>query len=485
MGRRFALLLGLCLLASCNRPYRTSARSIGSEPRELPSGSVSAAGPVLSYADVVDRVAPAVVTVHASRRVRAPRQFPFFDDQFFRNFFGGVPRSRAPQFEVQQALGSGVIVRADGHILTNHHVIDGAEDIKVDLSSRSTYAAKVVGSDAASDLAVLKISASGLPLLQLGDSDKVRVGDVCLAVGNPLGVGESVTAGIISAKGRSTDTVGGGSFQDFLQTDAPINQGNSGGALVNTRGELIGINSQILSSNGGNIGIGFAIPSNMARNVMNQLIGKGKVQRGMLGIGIQQVTNDIASGLGLQEARGVLVNSVNPGGPADRAGIKTEDVIVKLNGKQVNDPNSLRNEIAGFTPGTEVTLSILRGSQSMDIRVKLGELTPEAARSNPESGGGQGGSSKLGVSVSALTPDRAAQLGLRRGTQGVLVDEVDPNGPAAQAGIQAGDVIQEVNRQPVKTPADIQDILAKSVGRTPVLLIVRGGQSIFVPVPLQ
>jgi len=485
MGRILTLLLALSLVASCNRPYRASARSSRSEPREVPSGTVSGAGPVLSYADVVDRVAPAVVTIHASRRVRAPQQFPFFDDPFFRNFFGGVPRSRAPQFEVQRALGSGVIVRADGHILTNHHVIDGAEDIKVDLSSRSTYAAKVVGSDPASDLAVLKISASGLPLLQLGDSDKVRVGDVCLAVGNPLGVGESVTAGIISAKGRSTDTVGGGSFQDFLQTDAPINQGNSGGALVNTRGELIGINSQILSSNGGNIGIGFAIPSNMARNVMNQLIGKGKVQRSMLGIGIQQVTSEIASGLGLKEAGGVLVNSVNPGGPADRAGIKTGDVIVKLNGKDVNDPNNLRNEISSFAPGTQVTLGILRNGQPQDIRVKLGELTAEAARANQESGGGEEGASKLGISVSPLTPERAAQLGLRRGARGVLVDEVDPNGPAAQAGIEAGDVIQEVNRQPVKTPADIQDILAKSGGRTPVLLIARGGQSIFVPVPLQ
>ncbi|HTX35438.1 MAG TPA: DegQ family serine endoprotease [Bryobacteraceae bacterium] len=452
----------------------------------MPSGSVSPAGPVLSYADVVDHVAPAVVTIHASRRVRAPQQFPFFDDPFFRNFFGGgVPQSRGPQTEVQHALGSGVIVRADGHILTNHHVIDGAQDIKVDLNSGRTYSAKVVGSDAASDLAVLKIDASGLPLLQLADSDKVRVGDVCLAVGNPLGVGESVTAGIISAKGRSTETVGGGSFQDFLQTDAPINQGNSGGALVNTRGELIGINSQILSSNGGNIGIGFAIPSNMARNVMNQLIGKGKVQRGMLGIGIQQVTSDIASGLGLKQVRGVLVNSVNPGGPADRGGVKTGDVIVKLNGKEVTDANKLRNEVAGLMPGTVVTLSMVRDGKPLDVRVTLGELTPESARANQQSSGGDEGAEKLGISVSALTPNRAAQLGLRRGTQGVLIDEVDPNGPAAQAGIQPGDVVQEVNRQPVRTPADVRDALAKGGSRTPVLLINRGGQSIFVPVPVQ
>jgi len=477
MGRLIIVVSAISLLVSCNRSYRASASS---EPRQMPSE------PLLSYADVVDRVAPAVVTIHASRRVRAPQQFPFSDDPFFRQFFGGgVPRSRGGQTQVQQALGSGVIVRADGHILTNHHVIDGAEDIKVDLTSQRTYSARLVGSDPASDLAVLKIGEGGLPVLQLGDSDKVRVGDVCLAVGNPLGVGESVTAGIISAKGRSTDTVGGGSFQDFLQTDAPINQGNSGGALVNTRGELIGINSQILSSNGGNIGIGFAIPSNMARNVMNQLVGKGKVQRGMLGIGIQPVTSEIAGGLGLKQVRGVLVNAVNPGGPAEKAGLKTGDVILQVQGHDVNDPNALRNQIAGLAPGSEVTLALLRDGNQQQIRVRLGELTPEAVRGSQPGGGDPGTGTRLGITVSPLTPERAAQLGLRRGTQGVAVDEVDPNGPAAQAGIEPGDVIQEVNRQPVRTPQDLQNALRSSGNRTPVLLINRGGRSIFVPVPEQ
>jgi len=270
-----------------------------------PGATIPPSGRVDSYADVVDRVAPAVVTIRSSRRVHAPQQFPFMNDPFFRRFFGG----RLPQGgggATERALGSGVIVRQDGYILTNHHVVDGAEEIKVDMNNHQTYAAKIVGSDAPSDLAVLRIDANSLPLLHPGNSDQARVGDVVLAVGNPLGIGETVTAGIISAKGRATG-LSDGSFQDFIQTDAPINQGNSGGALVNTRGELIGINSQILSPNGGgNIGIGFAIPSNMASTVMNQLIDKGKVRRGMLGVGIQQVTSDVAASLGLKQPHGVL-----------------------------------------------------------------------------------------------------------------------------------------------------------------------------------
>lgn len=451
----------------------------------MPSGAASVNGPILSYADVVSHVIPAVVTVHSSRRMRAPQQFPFFDDPFFRQFFGGSsPRRQGGGgggTTVQRALGSGVIVRPDGYILTNFHVIDGAEDIKVDLSNRSTYPAKIVGSDAPSDLAVLKIDASGLADLKLGDSDQVRVGDICLAVGNPLAIGESVTSGIISGKGRSTEA-GSGSFQDFLQTDAPINQGNSGGALVNTRADLIGINSQILSSNGGNIGIGFAIPSNMARRVMDQLIGKGKVQRGMLGVGIQEMTNDLATSMGMKEVRGVLVRSVTRGGPADKAGIKAGDVILALNGHAVNDDNELRNAVAAMSPGRSITLTIWRNGQQQDVHTTLSELTPEAAQSGSQANGGTSGS-KLGIGVAPLTPQLAQQAGVPANTQGVVVTEVDPSGPAAEAGIQEGDVIQQVNRQTVKTPEDIQKALASSNGRPPLLLINRQGQQIFVPVP--
>ena len=284
---RFQVLLPGCLaLLSCQQqgPLATSVQA--SNDRGQPAaasvvtGKISPQGTVLSYADTVDRVAPAVVTVRSARRVKTAEQYPFGDDQLFRFFFGRPEqRNSAPQEEVERALGSGVIVRPDGYILTNHHVVNGAQEISVDLGDRRTFKAKLVGSDPPSDLAVLKIDVTNLPVLSPGDSDKVRVGDVCLAVGNPLGLGETVTAGIISAKGRTTD-ISDGSFEDFLQTDAPINRGNSGGALVNTSGGLIGINSQIVSESGGNIGIGFAIPSNMAKSVMDQLISKGKVSRG-------------------------------------------------------------------------------------------------------------------------------------------------------------------------------------------------------------
>ena len=234
-------------------------------------------------------------------------------------------------------------------------MVDGADDIKVDLKDHRTYTAKLVGSDAPSDLAVLKIEAGGLPVLSLANSDGVRVGDICLALGNPLGIGQTVTSGIVSAKGRSTG-LSTGSFEDFVQTDAAINQGNSGGALVNISGELIGINSQILSPTGGNIGIGFAIPSNMAKDVMGQLLSTGKVHRGQLGLTVQPVTSDIASKAGLKDTRGVLVNSVQPGGPAERAGIRAGDVITALNGQPIDDPNSFRNRVASTPPGTEVKL---------------------------------------------------------------------------------------------------------------------------------
>lgn len=323
--------------------------------------------PVASYADVVSKVAPAVVTIHASRRVRQPQQFPFIDDPFLRRFFGN-PRQQQPPAERQRlGLGSGVIIDPNGYILTNHHVIDGAEEIKVDFSDNRSLDARLVGADPPSDLAVLKVDASNLPVLTLGDSDRMRVGDVVLALGNPLGVGQTVTMGIISAKGRRTG-LSNGSFEDFLQTDAPINQGNSGGALVNTNSELIGINSQILSTSGGSIGLGFAIPSNMARTVLEQLINSGRVRRGQLGIVVLRIPSEEATRMGVTQGPGVVVYQVQSGSAADRAGLRAGDVITALNGEAVTDPNTFRNKIASTPPGSEITLNVRREGREQQVR---------------------------------------------------------------------------------------------------------------------
>jgi Do/DeqQ family serine protease len=384
LAKHFWIVVALALASSSCQKEQQSNNTAQSSPSS-PAPAVNHAsdqnkpgGPPLSYADVIEKAGLAVVTIRSERRVRAPRQFPFFDNPLFRDFFGDqLPQSRSNRPQVQMALGSGVIVHADGTILTNHHVVDGADQIKVELPNHRIFDAKVVGSDPPSDLAVLKIDAKDLPVLALGDSDKVRVGDIALAIGNPLGIGQTVTAGIIGAKCRYTG-LSDGSFEDFLQTDAPINQGNSGGALIDSTGELIGINSQILSTSGGNIGIGFAIPSNMARNVMDQLSKTGKVHRGQLGIGIQPMTPELAQQLGLNETRGVLVNSVAENGPAAKAGIRRGDVIVAFNGKPVSDGNTLRNQIAGTAPGTQVKLTIVRDKREQEIPVTLGEYQPRA-----------------------------------------------------------------------------------------------------------
>jgi Do/DeqQ family serine protease len=448
---------------------------------QTPAVSRSVAAGRDSYADVVKIVAPAVVTIRTEGRARVSPTV-MDDDNPLRRFFGEeFGRQFAPRQPFRRnGLGSGVIVTGDGYILTNHHVVDSADNIRVDLTDGRTLAARLVGSDEASDLAVLKVEATDLKALTLGDSDAVQVGDVVLAVGNPLGIGQTVTMGIVSAKGRSTGAAQG-SYEDFLQIDAPINQGNSGGALVNTRGELIGINSQILSTSGGNIGIGFAIPANMARHVMSELRSEGRVRRSQLGVTIQGLTSDLAESLGLKDVRGAIVSSVEPDSPAAQAGVKRNDVIKSFNGQPVTDVNTLRNRVAESTPGSEASLVVIRDGAEKTLTVKLAEAAgARSARSDRDPDGND--RAALGVAVAPLTPELAARADIPRDVKGLLVQQVDPDGRAARAGIQAGDVIQEINRQPVETIDQLRAEVRKTTDRPVLLLVNREGRDLYVTV---
>jgi Do/DeqQ family serine protease len=433
---------------------------------------------VKSYADVVEKVASGVVTVRSERVVRPSRTFPFGGDAPWELF--GTPGAGQARPQIQRGLGSGVIVTKDGFVLTNHHVVDGADEIRVE-AGRRTYRVKVVGSDPPTDLAVLKIEGGDLPALVLGDSDQVKIGDVVLAVGNPLGVGQTVTAGIISAKERSTG-LGDGTFESFLQTDAPINQGNSGGGLLNTAGEVIGINSMIISPNGGNIGIGFAIPSNIARQVFEQLGKSGTIHRGKLGVSIQPVTPEIAASMGLDDAKGVLVNVVEPGSPAERAGVRQGDVITRVEGVEIADPNQLRNRIAAMQPGTEVTLTVIRDGREQQVRAKLAELGLSAERSTERASDGGVAPGRLGMSVVPLTPELAARLRLTKETEGLVVTDVEPIGAAADAGLREGDVIVQVGGQPAKNAAELTAALKRAGGRPALMLVNRQGRSFYTTI---
>ncbi|HEY0378526.1 MAG TPA: DegQ family serine endoprotease [Pyrinomonadaceae bacterium] len=482
LGANFKHLLALvALLLSVSTFSHILAQSYTTAGAN--AGNAAAAAAPTGYADVVSRVTPAVVTVRSERTARAS-QNPLLDDPNLREFFGDrIPQTpQEGRGRRQRGLGSGVVVTADGYILTNNHVVEEAEQITVELTDGRTYTAKVIGTDEPSDLAVLKIDAAGLPVLPLGDSERMRVGDVVLAVGNPLGIGQTVTSGIISAKGRSTG-LSDGSYEDFLQTDAAINQGNSGGALVNTNGELVGINSQILSPSGGSIGIGFAIPSNMARSVMDQLVKTGKVHRGQLGIVVQKVTPEMAQSLGMQSPRGLIVSQVQPGSAAERAGLKRGDLIVSLNGTPAADPNTFRNTVAGIAPGTQVTLATVRGGSEQQVSAVLGESQARGAeqRKTGETAK-EGETGQLGISVSPLTPELVDQLELPKGTEGLLVREVDPDGPAADAGLRRGDVIEQVNQQPATTGAQLKAALDRAGSRPTLLLVNRQGTSIFLTV---
>ena len=439
--------------------------------------SIAPQSSTASYSAIVDLAAPAIVTVRVEKQADASRTAlpgPFRD-------FPG-PQFQEPRGRREGGLGSGVIFRPDGHILTNHHVIDGADKIRVDLADGRTLPATLVGADEASDLAVLKIEGRDLPTLSFGDSNRMKVGDVVLAFGNPLGVGQTVTMGIVSGKGRATG-VGDGSYEDFLQTDAPINQGNSGGALVNLQGELVGINTQILSPSGGNIGLGFAIPSTMARAVADQLTTDGVVHRSKLGVTIQPMTPELAQGLGVPNARGALVSDIEPGSPAEHAGIKPGDVIVSLNGQRVTDANALRNQIASTRPESMVSVELLRSGKTETKSVRLVERVREQRAALPPAQGESTGGSNFGMAVSPLTPEVAEQLQLPRTEKGLVVTDVDPAGIAASVGIQAGDVIKQANDREVTTVPALRAAIATHESRPLLVLVNRQGKSLFVALP--
>lgn len=453
---------------------------------QAPPAPVVVDGIRTSYADIVAKTAPAVVNISSERKAQsAPQQFPFGDDEFFRQFQLPQQQQRPP---VERGVGSGVIVSADGTVMTNYHVVEGADKIRIEMNDGKIFDAKVVGLDQPSDLAVLKIEAQNLPFLNLGNSDNVRVGDIILAIGNPLGIGQTVTAGIISAKGRRTG-LSDGSFEDFLQIDAPINRGNSGGALVNLNGELIGINSQILSggSGGGNIGIGFSIPSNMAKSVMEQLVANGRVRRGMLGVNIQNITEDLAQGLSLKDTKGVLVSNVRAESSAGKAGVQRGDVITAINGEAVEDSNVLRNKVAGTVPGTEITLTINRNGSEQQLKAVLDEFQVEGAKNTETPGNSPNQQTpeqqgRLGLTLQPVTPELVMRLQLPEVTRGLIVTEVDPSGAAAARGVTRGDVIMEINKQEVSTLDEVQAAIEKS-GNNPILLLIsRRGQTIFLTI---
>ena len=444
-----------------------------------------AGGEPASYAPVVKRVAPSVVKVLVTARakaVAAPDLPQFFNDPLFRQFFGNLQNGQLQvQQPPQEGMGSGVIVSADGYVLTNNHVVNGADVIKVSLNDGRELTAKVVGTDPQADLAVVKVDAKDLPAVTFADSDKAEVGDRVLAVGNPFGIGQTVTSGMVSALGRATL---GLDYEDFIQTDAAINPGNSGGALVDTQGRLLGINTAILSRSGGSQGIGFAIPANLARNVMEQLVATGKVSRGYIGVNVQDVTPALAENFKLKANDGALVAEVVPGSPAAKSGLESGDVVTKLNGKPVSDARHLKLSVANLAPGTGVPLEIVRDGRTKTLDLKVGERPGEkelARASNrglrnhsdsaakPSAGDDEGVLN--GVGVADLDRNARRQFNIPATVRGALVTQVEPNSAAASAGLQAGDIIQEINRQPVAAADEAVKLTEKTESKKTLLRV--------------
>ncbi|MCX8073000.1 MAG: DegQ family serine endoprotease [Candidatus Binatia bacterium] len=436
---------------------------------------------VPDFSELAERLSPAVVNISTTstaptegRSQIFPGPFGRGPEEFFEPFerFFGPPR----QFR-QRSLGSGFIINHEGFILTNNHVVENADQIMVRLSNEQEYKARLIGRDPKTDIAVIKIdNVPNLTVVTMGNSDELKVGEWVLAIGNPFGLDHTVTAGIVSAKGRY---LGQGSYDQFIQTDAAINPGNSGGPLINTRGEVVGINTAIFSRSGGNIGIGFAIPINLAKELLPELEAKGKVTRGWLGVLIQRVTPDIADSLGLAKPEGALVADVVQDSPAAEAGIKVGDVIVEFDGHTIKESNELPLLVARTPVGKTAKVKVLRDGKPVVVEVKIGELKEEEPAGEPSGGSEQ----ELGITVQPLTPEIAESLGLSRDLKGMVVARVEPGSPADEAGLRRGDVILEVNREPVKDLSSYRKALKLAANKKTVLLLVRRGENtIFIAI---
>ncbi len=446
--------LGLAFGVFFQEPPLTT-RLLAAAPKLKTDNAPISAEARFTFGPVIKKVSPSVVNIYTAKTVKENfRGSPFFEEPFFRDWFGSgqFDQQMVPRERREQSLGSGVIVSEDGYVLTNNHVVDGADEIKVALNDdKTTYRAKIIGTDPQTDIAVIKVESKNLPAITATDSDSLDVRDVVLAIGNPFGVGQTVTMGIVSAKSRAG--MGIVDYEDFIQTDASVNPGNSGGALVDAAGRLVGINTAILSRSGGNQGVSFAVPVNLARYVRERLVADGKVTRGYLGVMIQPVTPELAKEFKLPENSGALIGEVTKDSPAEEAGLKDGDVVVEFNRKKVADSRHLRLMVSQTPPDTKASLKVIRDGKEHTLIVKLGELPAEGlAKAGRRSGGlrrGTGADWFEGVTVEDLNARGRRQFSIPRHIQGALVTDVDPGSTAAAAGLRAGDVIQEINRQPV------------------------------------
>ena len=431
-----------------------------------------------AFSEIVRAVSPAIVNISTTKVVRREAQ-PFFEDPFF-DFFSPFHEFGSPKKFKERSLGSGVIVSADGYIVTNNHVVEKADEIKVTLIDKKTFKGRIVGADPKTDIAIIKIEAAGLPTLTWGDSDKLQVGEFVLAIGSPYGLSNTVTMGIISAVGRAN--VGIADYEDFIQTDAAINPGNSGGPLVNIKGELIGINTAIFSRTGGYQGIGFAVPSNMVRLVIDQLLQKGKVTRGWIGVTIQELTPELAQEFGLKKTKGALVSDIAKDSPAAKAGLLRGDVILEFNGKEIKDVSSLRNMVAQSKAGSEITLKILRAGKEFTVKALITELPRDVAEVVPEQLPDNLELKALtGLTVMDLSKEIIRQLGFNKDEKGVVVVKVEAGSPADDAEIKKGDVIKEINKKAVNSSEDFNRIATNIKTNDSVLLFInRNGKKFYV-----